>query len=118
MNVFRGSFEGDVYTASGNSDLVLAYLLEQSYGRMTKAQVVGRFHCVVDPFHAPDVEALGVPVMIIEVDNDPLVEEVLREQLKTTYPGATIHTLHAVGHFPYLNSPEEYTALLAGFFGN
>ncbi|MBC8505832.1 MAG: alpha/beta hydrolase [Anaerolineales bacterium] len=117
MNVFRGSFEGDVYTASGNSELVLAYLLEQSYGRMSKAQVVGRFHCVVDPFTAPDVETLGVPVMIIEVDNDPLVEQVLREQLKVTYPGATVHTLHAVGHFPYLNSPDEYTALLEGFFG-
>ncbi len=107
MNVLRDSFEGDVYTASGNSELVLAYLLEQSYGRMTKAQVVGRFHCVVDPFTAPDVEALGIPVMIIEVDNDPLVEEVLREQLKATYPGATVHTLHSVGHFPYLNAPNQ-----------
>ena len=117
MNVLRGSFEGDVYAASGNSELVLAYLLEQSYGRMNKEQVVGRFRCVVDPFAAPDVEALGVPVMIIEVDNDPLVEEVLREQLKATYPGAALHTLRAVGHFPYLNSPDEYTALLDGFFG-
>ncbi len=117
MNVLRGSFQGDVYTASGNSELVLAYLLEQSYGRMIKAQVVGRFHCVVDSFTAPDVETLGIPVMIIEVDNDPLVEEVLREQLKATYPDATVHTLHAVGHFPYLNESDEYTALLDGFFG-
>lgn len=117
MNVLRGSFEGDVYTASGNSELVLAYLLEQSYGRMTKAQVVGRFHCVVDPFTAPDIETLEIPVMIIEVDNDPLVEEILREQLKATYPGATVQTLHAVGHFPYLNAPDEYTALLDEFFG-
>jgi pimeloyl-ACP methyl ester carboxylesterase len=117
MNVLRGSFEGDVYSASGNSELVLAYLLEQSYGRMHKAQVVGRFHCVVDPFNPPDIEALGIPVMIIEVDNDPLVEEALRDQLKTIYPGATVHTLHAVGHFPYLNAPDEYTALLEGFFG-
>jgi len=84
---------------------------------MNKAQVVGRFHCVVDPFSAPDVETLGVPVMIIEVDNDPLVEEILREQLKDTYSGATVHTLHGVGHFPYLNSPDEYTALLVDFFG-
>jgi len=115
MNVLRDSFEGDVYTASGNSELVLAYLLEQSYGRMNKAQVVGRFHCVVDPFTAPDLAALGIPVMIIEVDNDPLVEEILREQLRAAYPGATVHTLHAVGHFPYLNAPDEYTALLEKF---
>ncbi len=118
MNVLRGSFQGDVFTASGNSELVLAYLLEQSFGRMTKAQVVGRFQCVVDSLIAPDIKALGIPVMIIEVDNDPLVEEVLREQLKATYPGAIVHTMHSVGHFPYLNAPEEYTALLDGFLRN
>lgn len=55
--------------------------------------------------------------MIIEADNDPLVEESLREQLKATYPSAQVHTLRGVGHFPYLNEPEAYTALLAGFFG-
>ncbi|MEN8173871.1 MAG: alpha/beta hydrolase, partial [Chloroflexota bacterium] len=109
MGVLRGSFEGDVYTASGNSELVLAYMLEQSYGRMTKAQVVGRFHCIVDPFVPPDMDALGIPVMIIEADNDPLVEKVLREQLKSIYPSAQVHTLHDLGHFSYLNDPENYT---------
>lgn len=116
MNVFRGSFEGDVYSTSGYSELVLAYLLEQSYGRMSKAQVVGRFRCVIDPFTAPEVESLGIPVMIIEADNDPLVEEELREQLKAIYPEATVHTLHAIGHFPYLNDPDTYTLLLKEFF--
>ncbi len=115
MNVLRGSFYSSVYPAAGNSELVLAYLLEQSYGRMNKAQVVGRFHGVVDPFDAPDIEALGVAVMIIEADNDPLVEETLREQLKATYPGAVVYTLPAVGHFPYLNAAQEYTRLLEVF---
>ena len=116
LNVLRGSFYGSVYPAAGNSELVLAYMLEQSYGRMSKAQVVGRFHGVIDPFTAPDVAALGIPVMIIEADNDPLVEEVLREQLKAVYPDAEVHTLHAVGHFPYLNDADEYIALLTAFF--
>ena len=116
LDVLRGSFYGSVYPAAGNSELVLAYMLEQSYGRMSKAQVVGRFHGVVDPFTAPDVAALGIPVMIIEADNDPLVEEVLREQLKAVYPDAEVHTLHAVGHFPYLNAADDYIALLADFF--
>jgi len=116
MSVLRGSFEGDVYTASGNSELVLAYMLEQSYGRMKKAQVVGRFHCVVDPFDPPDIEALHIPVMILEADNDPLVEAVLRAQLKAAYPSAQVHTLHDVGHFSYLNNAGEYTELLRAFF--
>lgn len=30
------------------------------------------------------------------MDNDPLVEAALREQLKTTYPAAEVHTHHAL----------------------
>ncbi|MBT3389037.1 MAG: alpha/beta hydrolase [Chloroflexi bacterium] len=116
IDVLRSSFYGSVYPAAGNSELVLAYMLEQSYGRMSKAQVVGRFHGVVDPFTAPDVAALGIPVLIIEADNDPLVEEALREQLKAAYPDAEVRILHAVGHFPYLNAADDYIALLAEFF--
>ena len=116
MGVLRGSFEGEVYSASGSSKLVLAYMLEQSYGRMDKAQVVSRFHCVVDPFNAPDIDALHIPVMILEADNDPLVDGVLREQLKAAYPSALVHTMHDVGHFPYLNDAEDYTELLRAFF--
>jgi pimeloyl-ACP methyl ester carboxylesterase len=44
------------------------------------------------------------------------VEAALRERLKTTYPTAEVHTLHNVGHFPYVNEPETYTELLKSFF--
>ncbi|NKQ36587.1 MAG: alpha/beta hydrolase [Chloroflexi bacterium] len=47
--------------------------------------------------------------------HDPLVEPVLREMLKDTYPTAVVQTLHNVGHFPYLNEPEMYTDLLLEF---
>ena len=94
---------------------MLAFGLEQTYGRMSKAQVLGRFRCVVEPFEAPDMAALGIPVMIIEADNDPLVEAALREQLKETYPTAEVVTL-SNGHFPYLSMPDEYTSYLEDFF--
>ena len=42
MNVLSGSIRESVYPASDYSELVLAYGLEQTYGRMSKAQVVGR----------------------------------------------------------------------------
>jgi len=116
MNVFRKNFVETIYPAAGHSELVLAYMLEQVSGRMSKAQVVGRAKAVIDPFEPPDPQALGIPVMIIEADNDPLVEAVLREQLKATYPTAEVHTLHAVGHFPYINEPDTYTELLRSFF--
>lgn len=116
IDVLRGSFVNSLYPASGNDELTLAFLMELSYGRVSRAQVAGRYRCVVEKFDAPDPDALGVPVMIIEADNDPLVELTLREQLKATYPSAVVHTLSGVGHMPYLKLPEEYTQFLREFF--
>lgn len=116
IDVLRGSFAESVYPASGNDELTLAFLMEIGHGRMSKGQVLGRYRCVVEPFTAPDPAALGIPVMIIEADNDPLVELALREQLKQTYPTAIVHTLSGVGHFPYLKLSEEYTGFLREFF--
>lgn len=115
MATLDGSFTDKVYPASGNSELVLAFMLEQSHSRMSKAQVVGRYRCVIDPFTPADPAALGIPVMIIEADNDPLVEEALREQLKTTYPAAAVHTLRNAGHFAYLSMPDVYAEMLEEF---
>ena len=116
MTVVRININTDLYPASSYSELVKAYLLEQSYGRMTKNQFVSRYRCVVEDFPPPDVDAISVPVMIIESDNDPLLDETLRSMLKQTYPSAKIITLSSAGHFPYLNMAEEYTRLLHDFF--
>lgn len=116
IQVLRGSFAESVYPASGNDELTLAFLMEIGHGRMSKDQVLGRYRCVIDPFTASDPAALGIPVMIIEADNDPLVELTLREQLKQIYPTAVVHTLSGVGHFPYLKLAEEYTSFLHEFF--
>ena len=115
IDVLRGSFASSVYPASGNDELTLAFLNEISYGRMSKAQVVGRFHCVVEKFESPDLNTLEIPVLIVEADNDPLVELALREQLKAVYPTAEVYTFSGVGHFPYLNRASEYTKILADF---
>jgi len=115
MNVLSGSLRESVYPASDYSELVLAFGLEQTHGRMSKAQTVGRFHCVVEPFIVPNMTSLEIPVMIIEADNDPLVELALRQELKRTYPSAKVITLDN-GHFPYLSMPTEYTAYLDAFF--
>ncbi len=115
IDVLRGSFVEAIYPTSGDDELTLAFLLEISYGRMTRAQVAGRYRCVVEKFDVANPGALGIPVMIIEADNDPLVEEVLREQLKETYPSAVVHTL-SVGHFSYLKLPGEYAQFLREFF--
>jgi len=116
MRNFRKTAVEKIYPAAGNSELVRAYMLEQSYGMMSKAQFVARFHCVIDSFEPPDLQSSGIPILIIEADNDPLVEKPLREMLKTTYPSAAIKTLSGAGHFPYLNRTDEYTKVLEKFF--
>ena len=112
LSVFRRNFRQIIYPASGGDELTLAFLNELGYGRMSKAQLVARYSCVIEKF-SPPVPAM--PVMIIESDNDPLVEPVLREQLKVTYPDAIVHTFSGAGHFPYLNRAQEYTRLLLDF---
>lgn len=115
MDSLRGSIENSIYPASGNNELVKAYLLEMSYGKMSKAQFVGRYRSVIDKFDPPEMDNLGIPMMIIESDNDPLVEPALRQQLKETYPLAIVVTLKNAGHFPYLSMSEEYTKILLQF---
>ncbi|GIV36764.1 MAG: hypothetical protein KatS3mg032_1143 [Cyclobacteriaceae bacterium] len=112
LSVFRDRFEQTIYPTSGNDELTLAFLNEVGYGRINKAHLVGRYYCVIDKF-VPS--APPIPVMIIESDNDPLVELTLREQLKATYPRATVYTFSGAGHFPYLNHAQEYSQLLVDF---
>ncbi len=116
MNVLSGSIRESVIPTSEYSALVLTFGLEQTGGRMSKGQVIGRFKGVIDPFSDADLDALGIPVLIIESDNDPLVAPVLREELKTVYPSAEVHTFSGAGHFPYLNRADEYTRIIDQFF--
>ncbi|UCE54213.1 MAG: alpha/beta hydrolase [Desulfobacterales bacterium] len=115
MLYLRQSVTTSIYPASGNSEIVLAYMMEQSHGMMTKKQFIARYHCILDHFEAPVSQASKIPVLVIEADNDPLVEGQLREMLKATYPSAQVKTLHNAGHFPYLNQPEQYTHILLNF---
>jgi pimeloyl-ACP methyl ester carboxylesterase len=107
-----------IYPAADHSEIVLAYMMEQTHGRLTKRQYITRYRCILDDFDAPVSEVSRIPVLIIEADNDPLVENRLRELLKATYPSCPVKTLHGVGHFPYLNQPEQYTQILSEFFNN
>jgi pimeloyl-ACP methyl ester carboxylesterase len=118
MLYLRQSAVTSIYPAAGNSEIVLAYMLEQSRGMMSKKQFMARYRCVLDFFEPPVSQAAGMPVLIIEADNDPLVEETLREMLKATYPSTPSKTLHSAGHFPYLNQPQEYVQILLEFLEN
>lgn len=112
MNVLRGRFESSIYPASDNDEMTLAFLNEISYGRMRKAQVAGRYKCVVEKFEPP--VNTTVPILIIEAGNDPLVEATLRKQLRATCPEAKAVRVDN-GHFPYIATPDFYTQQLIDF---
>lgn len=107
MYVFRESVKKNVVPTSENSAVVAAYLLEQSYGGMSKAQFLARYYCVVDKF-SPTESLTSHDMMIIESDNDPLIFPELRAQLRSLYPHANVLTYHNQGHFPYLTQPDNY----------
>jgi maspardin len=116
MAVLKDSFAKSIYPTSGNNELTLAFLNEIASGRMSKWQVYGRYLCDVEPITAPNMEALKIPALIIEADNDPLVEKALRDQLKAVYPNVPVRTLSS-GHFPYLNRATGFTSIISDFIG-
>ncbi|HWQ84669.1 MAG TPA: alpha/beta hydrolase, partial [Anaerolineales bacterium] len=113
MDILKVSFKTGIYPTSGNDEFTLAFLNEIASGRMSKAQVSGRYQCVVELFNLP--AETNVPVLIIEASNDPLVDADLRAQLRAAYPAAQVVTVD-IGHFPYQTTPEFYNQTLLTFF--
>jgi pimeloyl-ACP methyl ester carboxylesterase len=114
--VLQAGFSFLIYPSSGRSKLTLAYLRQQASRKMSKADVLSRYHNVLEPFEPADPSSLKIPVLIVESDNDPLIEPGWRESLKARYPSACVTTLRGGGHFPYLSMPEVYIRVLEDFF--
>lgn len=117
MSVFRKGVEEQHYPPSDNSEILRAYLLEQGYGKMSKAQFVSRSKCVLDIFEKRALADL--PIFIIESENDQLVPPPARKALKDEYPQASVYTFKGMaGHFSYINRPDEYVAVLKSNYGS
>ena len=115
MKTFRGNIKKVVVPAANNNPLVEAYLLEQDYGLMSKAQFIGRLNCVLQYFEPANSDSITNKMLIIDADNDPLIPTDLRDSVKLIYPKAEVHTFNNTGHFTYLNQPEAYTKVLRDF---
>lgn len=115
MSALRQNLFKQVLPASENDPLAKAQLLENTYGRMSKAQFIARYQCVIDKFDPIDGTQSDIPVLIVESDNDPLIPPALRATLKQYYKTAQVHTFHNKGHFPYLNAKDEYNTVLRNF---
>ncbi len=113
INEMKRQYRKKIIPASGNSQVASAFLLSILGSKIKKANLIARYHCVVDYFNERIPE--DIPVQIIESDNDPLITPSLRKQLKIRHPGSSVFTLHHEGHFPYLSHPDEYNHLLEAF---
>jgi pimeloyl-ACP methyl ester carboxylesterase len=115
----RHNAEQVLFRTSGQSELVRAYLIEQTCGFMRKSDFIARCACLTQGFTPPlpDVVLSG-SLLIVESDNDPLVEAELRAMLRSTYPTAGVKTFQGSGHFPYLSRADEYTQVLAEFLSD
>ena len=114
MSVMRKGLHKDILPAANNSKVLEALMIEQFSGRMSKAQFIARYECVIDKFNKK--ETPGIPKLIIESDNDPLVKPPLQKKLFDEYPEAKVVTFHHAGHFPYVNEPDKYNEALDVFF--
>ena len=112
---FRDSNTRRILPASQDPALVGAYLSEQAQHRGLKRRLLARYHTVIEPFTVADPAPEGLPMLLLESDNDPLIDADLRAALRATYPTAEVHTFAGGGHFPYLDQPAAYTAVLRRF---
>ncbi len=114
---FRHNNTRTVLPASQHAPLVAAYLAEQAQLPGLRQRLLARYHTVVEPFPITDPSPDGIALQLVESDNDPLLSEGLRADLRATYGAAPVHTFHDGGHFPYLHRPAEYTEVLRGVLG-
>lgn len=103
-----------ILPAAQNNKLLASILPSLSF---SKKGFINRYDLVVDTFtpYPERKEIRNIPKMIIESDNDPLIDPVLRKQLKQLYDYARVYTFHDQGHFPYVSNVEEYNTILHDF---
>jgi maspardin len=112
---FRASNERRILPASQDPALVGAFLEEQAQQPGLKRRLLARYRTVIEPFVVADPAPEGLPLLVLQSDNDPLIDADLRAALRSTYPTAQVHTFVGGGHFPYLDQPAAYTAELRRF---
>ncbi len=54
-------------------------------------------------------------MLLIECDDDPLINPLMRQSIRSNYPGAKHVTISGGGHYPYINKPELYNEAVSEF---
>ena len=65
---------------------------------------------------APKVALEPDQITLIECDNDPLVDQAMRDEIAERYRGSARHVLEGGEHYPAILNPEEYSTILRGAY--
>lgn len=64
-----------------------------------------------------DVDALGIPVLVLAGSDDPIFPAASLERLAAELASATWCEIPGAGHSPYFERPDAFNAALLGFLG-
>ncbi|MBU7026323.1 MAG: alpha/beta hydrolase [Theionarchaea archaeon] len=88
--------------------------------RTTKDDIINERKAMLDymstyQFSKDDLVNWPGKILIVESDNDSAFDKSAREELKTLYPQAQIHTFRNAGHSPVYDNPTEYISVVRNF---
>lgn len=113
--LYRKGLKRRVLIKDGCNKELQALLLEQTYGGMSKNDLVSRYRCVTEKFTVDQDARKMIPTLIIDSENDPMIDESLKKELKQQYPGAQVYTFLSAGHYPFILDPDTYTQKILSF---
>jgi maspardin len=115
LSIFRLLLRVWLVPVGGDDPLLAAYLFEYSHTGLIKDDLRARLSCSTQPFLPPQPDRLGVPILIIESDNDPLIRPEIRRALRELYPQAQRYTFKQSGHFLSLSQAKTFAEVLSQF---
>lgn len=88
--------------------------------RTTKEDLINERKAMLDfvtnyQFSKDDLAQWPGRILIVESDNDSAFNKCAREELKTLYPHAQVHTFRNAGHSPVYDNSEVYISLVRDF---
>lgn len=108
--VFSPSFADNVATYESTIQLIVSNPYRQPlHGFLRQAEALLAY---TEP---PDLRSLQVPISILVGEHDQLTPGYLSQQLKATFPHATLEVLPGA-HSGFLEHPKTYTTTLAAAF--
>lgn len=99
-----------------------AFITELFYFKVTREEIINQYKASYDfmknyKFSRGDLSNWPGKILIME-SSDDVIKKKAREELKSLYPKAYVHTFNQAGHTPGYTEPTEYVKVLKKFLSN